>query len=207
MTTLYLVRHCEYANPRKILPGRLPVPLSEQGITQAERLRDYFASKKVDAIYSSSVLRCKQTSQAIAGDKVEIIFDKRLLETHSAYQGYWEEDWSHFFAHTDELGGETNQDIQDRIVDFYESLDRSSGKSYIICSHGDPLFFLYQFLDKQPLLGRDELDVMEDYQSKGSVRRVEIFVDGEVKIETVVANEDLVIDDIQDMAYPVYTAE
>jgi len=24
-TTLYLVRHCEYANPRNILPGRLPV--------------------------------------------------------------------------------------------------------------------------------------------------------------------------------------
>ena len=111
----------------------------------------------------------------IADRKIPIRYDRRLLETFSAYQGYWVEDWAHFFTHIDELGGESNADIQQRIVNFFQSTNFVDGKSYILCSHGDPLFFLYQYLAHQPLLSQGTLDAPEDeYQPTGSVMIVRI---------------------------------
>ena len=89
--SIYLLRHCDYDNPKKILPGRLPVPLSSKGIEQANLLKEYFADKSIANIYSSAVERCKQTAQIIADNKIPIIPDKRILETLSAYRAYWGE--------------------------------------------------------------------------------------------------------------------
>jgi broad specificity phosphatase PhoE len=44
---IYLLRHCEYENPRNILPGRLPLELSEVGIEKAEKLKKFFAGKNM----------------------------------------------------------------------------------------------------------------------------------------------------------------
>ena len=60
---IYLLRHCEYVNPNNIMPGRLPVELSEEGLNQAKRLRKYFMDKDIGMIYSSAVRRCKQTAE------------------------------------------------------------------------------------------------------------------------------------------------
>jgi broad specificity phosphatase PhoE len=91
MPKMYLLRHCDYDNPRTILPGRLPVELSEQGKRRAQELQQFFADKEIAAIYSSAVLRCRQTVEIIADKKIPIFYDARLLETLSAYQGYWGE--------------------------------------------------------------------------------------------------------------------
>ena len=148
MSTIYLLRHCDYANPRRILPGRLPVPLSESGIKRANQLKDIFKNKNIAKIYSSEVLRCKQTAEIVADKKIPVIFDQRLLETLSAFQGYWELDFDHFFAHNSSLGGETILEIQARVVNFYEELKKSLAKdeNVILCSHGDPLQCLYAYL-------------------------------------------------------------
>lgn len=189
--TIYLVRHAQYSNPHKILPGRLPVPLSKVGKQEAENLKIFFKTKNIEKIYSSAVLRCKQTSEIISDSQIPIIYDQRLLETFSAYQGYWIEDWSLFFSMQDELGGETNTDIQNRIVHFFETTKFKKNKNYIICSHGDPLYFLYQHLAKQPLLVQDQLSVAENYQEKGSIRELTIHSDGTVTIHTILTNSQL----------------
>ena len=141
MPSIYLLRHCDYENPRQILPGRLPLELSESGKKRAGQLKEIFKDKNISRIYSSEVLRCKQTAEIIAAGKIPIIFDKRLLETHSAYQGYWELDFDHFFKHMANLGGETIADIQARTTDFYEEIKKNlkADENIIICSHGDPL--------------------------------------------------------------------
>jgi len=178
MITLYLVRHASYTNPRHIMPGRLPVPLSKTGIKEAQKLQRFFADKSVDTIHSSAVLRCQQTAEIISNGKIPIIFDQRLLETMSAFQGYWIQDGRHFFGHRRELGGETNQDIQTRMIDFFHSTLFEDNKSYIICSHGDPLYFLYQFFKKEPLITDPSLNQplpkYLNYQLKGSIRPVHI---------------------------------
>ncbi len=123
----------------------MPLELSEAGIKRAGQLKDIFKDKDISKIYSSEVLRCKQTAEIVADGKIPVIFDKRLLETHSAYQGFWDLNFDRFFAHTQSLGGENIMEIQARMVDFYEELKKSlkAEENIIICSHGDPLQTLY----------------------------------------------------------------
>src|SRR3989344_3439211 len=93
MKTVYLIRHATFSNPSSIVAGRLPLPLSEEGIAQASKLAAYLAEIPLGVIYSSQVLRCQQTAEIIQqtnSNEPPVIFDKRLLETQSAYQGYWE---------------------------------------------------------------------------------------------------------------------
>ncbi len=156
MHSIYLLRHCDYANPRNILPGRLPLELSEKGNVQAQQLKHYFRDKKIGKIYSSAVLRCRQTAEIISDSVIPIIFDQRILETFSAYQGYWDENrhskgW-HAFSHKKELGGEGLVDIQKRMVDFWEEINKDVQENCIICSHGDPLQTLYAYIHHIPLL-------------------------------------------------------
>lgn len=193
MTKLYLVRHATYDNPRNIMPGRLPVSLSAKGIEEAKKLSNYFADKNIDRIFSSAVLRCKQTSEIISDNNIPIEFDKRLLETFSAFQGYWKVDWEQFWTHRHELGGESHSDIYKRVGDFIESTKWEDGKNYIICSHGDPLYFLKQYLNNENHLPEIEHGFITptDYQSKGSIREVTLK-EGKWKVQDhILENKDL----------------
>jgi broad specificity phosphatase PhoE len=145
-TIVYLLRHAEYDNPRHILPGRLPVELSKKGLAQVKKLHDYFVDKKITKIFSSAVLRCRQTSEIISSKKIPIEFDKRLVEVLCAYQGYWVENSNLYYWMRESLGGELNIDVQNRMVDFWKSANFEDGKNYIVSSHGDGLYFLHQYL-------------------------------------------------------------
>lgn len=176
---MYLVRHCDYSNPLKILVGRLPVELSEQGTQHAHALHSYFADKNIQKIYSSAVRRCQQTSEIISNTTIPIEYDQRLLETFSAYQGYWggvtesgDLDWTDFFVHRNELGGEGAMDIQKRMVSFYtDQLSKTDEETILICSHGDPLYLLYlHLIGKKDISDVDIHGELPDYQPKGSIR-------------------------------------
>ncbi len=184
MSSIYLLRHCDYENPRSILPGRLPLTLSPKGEAQAQKLAEHFADKNIARIYSSQVERCKQTSEIIAGNsgvKIPITFDQRILETLSAYQGFWDENWHgegyHFFSHKPELGGEGLADIQKRMASFWNELieemrERNSQENVIICSHGDPLMVLYLHIFNLPLV---DDNVKEDADLAGWLEKGEFF--------------------------------
>lgn len=160
--TIYLLRHCHYDNPKNILPGRLPVSLSEKGVGQANRLAEYFADKNIKAIYSSAVERCKQTAKIISQSKIPVVFDKRILETFSAYQGYWgdnlHEEGYHFFSHIPELGGENLKDIETRVSSFWNEILPQITGNVIICSHGDPLQVLYSHIHSLPIVDDNEIE-------------------------------------------------
>lgn len=192
MKQIYLVRHCKYSNPRNILSGRLPVELSEEGLKQTGKLADFFSNKKIEKIYSSAVVRCKQTSEIISKGKIFIEFDKRLLETFSAYQGFWfdegkELDWSHFFSHRDKLGGESLLQIQKRMLSFFNDLVKKKEKSIIVCSHGDPLYVLYLALANKPLIDDEaSLDEITEYQPTASIREIKWINKGNIGILPIV---------------------
>lgn len=171
MATRYLLRHCQYANPRNIIVGRLPVVLSPEGEIEAARLRDYFADKAIGRIYSSAVERCKQTATIVADNKTEIIYDQRILESFSAYQGYWvdrEPPWFDYYSHTNELGGENIGEVQQRMINFWQSISEVTD-DLIICSHGDPLFSLYAYLTNIQLSATEQAAYQRaDYIPKGA---------------------------------------
>src|SRR4029077_4428252 len=66
--TLYLVRHGE--NPANITKEfsyhAVDYPLTPKGVLQAEQTAEYFSSRGVDAIYTSPLLRARQTAEILA---------------------------------------------------------------------------------------------------------------------------------------------
>lgn len=69
MRTIYLVRHGHIdigPGHKSICLGRKDVPLINEGVKQAERLAQYFRDKKIDAVYSSPLIRCLETARILA---------------------------------------------------------------------------------------------------------------------------------------------
>ena len=69
MPTLLLIRHGDTKlNNATRFWGKTDVELSNDGIRQAERLRDRLATQKIDAIYSSQLSRARITAEIIASE-------------------------------------------------------------------------------------------------------------------------------------------
>lgn len=67
MRELILVRHGETdANQEKRFQGHQDVPLNDAGIGQAARLARRMTWETVDAVYSSDLIRARQTAEVIA---------------------------------------------------------------------------------------------------------------------------------------------
>ena len=63
MVKLYFIRHGEsLANQKDVFIGQYDFDLTEKGRKQAEMVADYLKDVKVDAIYSSDLLRAYHTA-------------------------------------------------------------------------------------------------------------------------------------------------
>jgi broad specificity phosphatase PhoE len=89
MTTIHFVRHGEVHNPRDIFYARLPrFRLSATGRQQAQAAGLYLKSRPISAVFSSPLLRARQTAQTIAGEVGQPIQISTLLnEIYTPYQG------------------------------------------------------------------------------------------------------------------------
>ena len=79
---IFLVRHGETElNSALRYWGRSDVKLSPLGLSQAERVRDRLACEKIDAIYSSSMIRARTTAEIISsGHRVPITECQEICE-------------------------------------------------------------------------------------------------------------------------------
>lgn len=87
MKTIYLVRHAEPCFGKGRCLGQTDVPLNDTGLYQAERLREWFADKKLAAICSSPLERCVQTARIISDGCMMIDIRTALAEMDS---GLWQ---------------------------------------------------------------------------------------------------------------------
>lgn len=89
MTTLCMIRHGQTKwNIEGRYQGQSDVDLNEVGFSQAEKLALGLAGEKFDAIFSSDLMRAKNTALAIARQhNLDVKVDRRLREIH---QGEWE---------------------------------------------------------------------------------------------------------------------
>jgi broad specificity phosphatase PhoE len=83
--TLYLARHGEsYSNFKNVFIGRSEDPaLTEKGISQAQSLAESLKDKDIAAIFSSTLIRTRQTAQILA-DKLclPVSFSEDLIEVN-----------------------------------------------------------------------------------------------------------------------------
>jgi len=151
MTSIYLIRHGEYENPEYVNPGRLSgFPLSKKGREQVRKLTQYFKNLKIAVLYSSPLLRTRQTAEILSEAlDLPILFDDRLLEVNTMLDG----ESMQIFDDTEgglsyqpdlyALGAESMEDQVSRMSEFIEEKrHQHEGKEVVVVTHGDPLRFV-----------------------------------------------------------------
>lgn len=147
-TVIYLIRHGEVRNPDKVLYGRLPrFGLTSRGRMQATAAGQWLADKPVAALFSSPMLRARQTAGCITGQlsHLRVRIDARLNEVLSPFQG---QPGALFDARNGDIytqagpGYEQPTDIVQRARRFYETiLKRYPDQCVAAITHGDIVTF------------------------------------------------------------------
>ena len=151
----YILRHGEStANRKKIIscwPEIIPSPLTKKGRGQIKIAAKKLKNKKIDLIFSSDLLRTRQTAEIVGKElKIKSRYDKRLREYNvGIFNGKTIEEFKKFLP----IGikrfkikppkGETYIDIRKRMYNFLKEADKKySDKNILIISHQLPLTLL-----------------------------------------------------------------
>jgi broad specificity phosphatase PhoE len=150
--TLYLLRHGKsVANVNRVFAARkIDPPLSEIGIQQACQQAELLKAIKFEAMYSSSLLRAKQTaeivnqrcmlnlefSDALWEVDVGILDGESQDDTHNqnVYEGVIKS-WEQGLTSIGFPSGETLNDIRDRFRQFLNELEQKRQKCVLVVGH------------------------------------------------------------------------
>jgi len=156
VTTLYLARHGESDwNVERRWQGNADRPLTDLGRRQAGQLAERLASTPLDAVYSSDLLRARETAAAVArrqGLEVRTLAALREVDVGS-WSGLTreevEERFPAAFATWREGGhgwvdGEAYEDMAGRVVTaVLEIAGSHPGGSVLVVAHGGPIRALH----------------------------------------------------------------
>ena len=147
-TCIHLVRHGEVHNPQKILYGRLPrFRLSANGRRQAAAAGHFLSRLPVQAVYTSPMLRARQTAGEILTcfPQQKLRTSRLLNEVCTAYEGLPGDqvDRRHGDIYTGaEACYEQPGDVFGRLHKFLRRSRRQyPGQHVIAVSHGDVITF------------------------------------------------------------------
>jgi probable phosphoglycerate mutase len=148
-TVLLFVRHTEVHNPHNVVYGRLPrFGLSPRGRAQAERIAAFLAELPLAAIYTSPLLRARQTARAIAArhPHLRVRQARALLEIRTGWQGTPNKDvpkGTSFYLHRRAEDDESIEDVLARLQAFVRRLlHRHAGEIVVCVGHADPIAIL-----------------------------------------------------------------
>jgi broad specificity phosphatase PhoE len=189
-TTIYLIRHCSYQNPEKIIAPHLPgYALDNQGKIKAQKIANFFKeNSQITKIYSSPIQRAEQTAQIIAKKlNLKPLISPWLIETTTPFSIMKKKDYDqnysrdiyyqkeHFLG-----GGESIEQINRRMIKFMEEVLRENPNDEIIAvSHGDPIMVYFLSLTNQSL---EDINLRKDYISMGGM--IKLVFDKDHKLES-----------------------
>ena len=144
---IWITRHGQTRfNRSRLMQGLTDEPLNEKGIEQAERAREVIGDVRFDAVYSSPLIRAKQTASIIGGVGIEeVITDPRIIEA----------DFGKYELHKYYLLGpamtlywalpeifpapatvETIASLRKRSSDFLKELEQKDYENVLVSCHG-----------------------------------------------------------------------
>lgn len=151
VTRAYLMRHGAVGpewNER--VYGQWDVSLSPEGEAQADRLAERLASARLDAVYTSDLVRALETARRVA--RPHELFPRTVPELREASFGHWQGVlWSDILArHMDEVDaritdlaaakmkeGESFLELRERVIPAFRALvERHRGGRIGLVSHG-----------------------------------------------------------------------
>lgn len=161
---LLLARHGQTDwNPTGKVMGRHPVPLNDVGRKQAMHLRDWLQNIEIHAIYSSPMLRAKQTAEIISEScpdvpiieeegVAEIDYGKWVGMTYQEVAKEYKKEYEDYRFHPSRMkipGGEDVLDVQHRAVHAVERIRKKhEGERVLVVSHADVIkAILVHYLD------------------------------------------------------------
>lgn len=169
---LWIVRHGEtdYNAAGRWQGAGIDVPLNEVGREQAEKVAAELEGRDFAALYTSPMLRARQTARRIArATGLEPIEIEALREAHHGeWEGKtkaeilagWRAEWDAFEAAPREVkrpGGESYGDTADRVWPTLEAIAaRHPGDDVVVVTHGGPLRLVLSEVLDLPLTRRDE---------------------------------------------------
>ncbi|PIR71635.1 MAG: isoleucine--tRNA ligase, partial [Candidatus Nealsonbacteria bacterium CG10_big_fil_rev_8_21_14_0_10_37_25] len=155
----YLFRHGHSLRQVKKIamcwPEKIYCPLTKKGKEEVFAAVKKIKNKNIDLIFSSDLLRTKQTAEIISKETgAKIIFDKRLREVNvGIFNGQNPKlAWDYILKKKNPYlaklpKGESLTGLQKRVYDFLKKIDKKyQGKNIIIVSHELPLTVLEKTL-------------------------------------------------------------
>ncbi|EQA35075.1 histidine phosphatase superfamily (branch 1) [Leptospira inadai serovar Lyme str. 10] len=166
--SLYVFRHAETDwNVEGRLQGQLNTPISAKGRDQIKSIFDKLINFEIDILYSSDLLRARQTAAPLASELIiPLFFDSRLREVNlGEAQGmliseidakFGDGTWSNWkslepkWETVNFPNGERKKDVDLRIHSFLRNLSHTQDRNRIaICTHGYWIYRMFHLLESR----------------------------------------------------------
>ncbi|MGI6030524.1 MAG: histidine phosphatase family protein [Eubacteriales bacterium] len=212
MTTVYLIRHCEAeGNRNNTFQGSMDNGITDRGKRQLEALARRFAHIHLDAIYSSPLLRARETAYALQkGRDLTVQVEPDLREINGGdWEGHtWKEiqqnDPDGFFNwrnRPDRLqcpNGENFYQVSQRVTACVQRLVKAHpGQTIALTSHGMAIKCLLRELLGYPM--KDLYDV--PVGDNTAVSLLEFQEDGTCRVVYMSDNQHLLEEDLSTLAH------
>ena len=153
MAHIFLLRHGETeGNERQIFRGRWDLPLNTTGRRQAALAGEALKSISFSSVFTSPLLRARETASEAAPNSAEIAVEESLIDIdYGEWTKMQAEDaadayprnyrmWHHDPGNVVFPGGERLADVRGRIEGFLKGLDdRASDQNILLVSHRVPI--------------------------------------------------------------------
>ena len=189
-TEILIERHGQsLGNVAHVFLGHTDLDLSELGYRQAELCAEHFANEKIDAIYSSDLLRAYNTAAPHARIRnMNIVAMRELREMHvgewenmsvedikAKYPYEYTELWKKKFASFDCVGAESAPHVANRIFNAILNIAKQNkGKKILVATHAAAI---RAFFGKIYGYSENEASERLDFAANASISRV--LYDGE----------------------------
>jgi len=180
-TSISLVRHGQVHNPRNIFYGRLPrFRLSREGVRQARAAGQALEGHQISALFSSPLLRARQTAGEIISffPGLELQLSRLLLEIHSPWDGkpsaVVDRRRGDIYTGSDSRF-EQPRDVALRVRRFFDRvLKTHRGGKVAAVTHGDVVAFAVLWASRAEVSARCkaglvEYGVTDGYPATGSI--------------------------------------
>ena len=180
-TRISLIRHAHVYNPSDILYGRLPrFSISERGHHEASETARTLRNLEIEELFSSPLLRCRQTAIKILHyhPRLKLKQSRLITEVFTPFQGQ-PSDVVH------DRGGdvytgidpeyEQPEDIVKRVQKFLSRMRRTFPRKHVVAvTHGDIILFMMLWATNFPLTPYYKerfttLGIMEEYPATSSI--------------------------------------